>query len=480
MKKQAFNPYLPSYEYIPDGEPHIFDGRLYVYGSHDRFNGWSFCLNDYVCWSADINDLSSWRHEGVIYRREQEPYSQEKGKLYSMAAPDVCRGADGRYYLYYFIGANSRIAVSVCNQPAGRYEFYGYVHYADGFPIGSKNEPFQFDPGIFIDDDGKIYLYTGFGLDTNPILLQGHKPTLHGPMCFELEQDMLTVKTGPLYIGIKGKYEARGTPYEGHAFLEASSMRKFNGCYYFIYSSLLSHELCYAVSDNPCGGFTFGGILVSNGDIGLNGRAKRDALNYTGNTHGSLIEINGKYYVFYHRQTNRNQFSRQACAEEIRFENGHFHQAEITSCGLNGAPLIGKGKYEARIACNLFGKHGARWYWALKGPKGNHPYFTQTGKDREDKPTQYIANMCDGATAGFKYFQLEVPAAISIKLRGTAEGEVLVRTELGGEQVARIKVKPCKRLSEFKSGMAELHGKYALYFTFYGKGSFDFTSFRLL
>ena len=49
---QAFNPYLPGWEYIPDGEPHVFDGRVYVYGSHDRFNGHVFCLNDYVCWST--------------------------------------------------------------------------------------------------------------------------------------------------------------------------------------------------------------------------------------------------------------------------------------------------------------------------------------------------------------------------------------------------------------------------------------------
>ena len=69
LPMQAFNPYLPSWEYIPDGEPHIFDGRLYVYGSHDRFRGHVFCLNDYVCWSAPVDDLSDWRYEGVIKRR---------------------------------------------------------------------------------------------------------------------------------------------------------------------------------------------------------------------------------------------------------------------------------------------------------------------------------------------------------------------------------------------------------------------------
>ena len=64
--KQIFNPYLPSYEYIPDGEPHIFGDRLYIYGSHDRFGGSDYCENDYVCWSAPVGDLSDWHFEGEI------------------------------------------------------------------------------------------------------------------------------------------------------------------------------------------------------------------------------------------------------------------------------------------------------------------------------------------------------------------------------------------------------------------------------
>lgn len=72
--KQIFNPYLPSYEYIPDGEPHIFGDRLYIYGSHDRFGGSDYCENDYVCWSAPVDDLSDWHFEGEIYNRKQHPY----------------------------------------------------------------------------------------------------------------------------------------------------------------------------------------------------------------------------------------------------------------------------------------------------------------------------------------------------------------------------------------------------------------------
>ena len=68
--KEAVNPYLPSYEYIPDGEPHVFDGRVYIYGSHDKFNGRFFCMNDYVSYSAPVDDLKSWRYEGVIWRKK--------------------------------------------------------------------------------------------------------------------------------------------------------------------------------------------------------------------------------------------------------------------------------------------------------------------------------------------------------------------------------------------------------------------------
>ena len=68
MKTLAFNPYLPSYEYVPDGEPYVFGDRVYVFGSHDRFGGTEFCMNDYVGWSAPVDDLGAWRYEGVIYK----------------------------------------------------------------------------------------------------------------------------------------------------------------------------------------------------------------------------------------------------------------------------------------------------------------------------------------------------------------------------------------------------------------------------
>ena len=62
MSKQIFNPYLPNFEYIPDGEPHVFGDRVYVYGSHDKFNGKTFCMNDYITWSAPVDNPVSYTH----------------------------------------------------------------------------------------------------------------------------------------------------------------------------------------------------------------------------------------------------------------------------------------------------------------------------------------------------------------------------------------------------------------------------------
>ena len=96
MKQQVFNPYLPEWEYVPDGEPHVFGDRVYVYGSHDRFGAAMFCVDDYVCWSAPVDDLSDWRLEGTIFRKNQDPVNRLGLRL--LFAPDVARGADGRFF----------------------------------------------------------------------------------------------------------------------------------------------------------------------------------------------------------------------------------------------------------------------------------------------------------------------------------------------------------------------------------------------
>lgn len=470
MSKQVFNPYLPSWEYIPDGEPHVFGDRVYIYGSHDKFNGKTFCMNDYVCWSAPVDNLKEWKYEGVIWRKSDDP-TNIKGMFKEMYAPDVVQGNDGRYYLYYFMGNHGTIGVAVCDTPAGRYKYHGRVRYPDGRVLGRNKERdlHQFDPGVFRDDDGKIYIYTGFS-PKGPNIFTRFKPVnYNGAMGAELEDDMLTVKL-PLARIAKSQHCSRGTGYEGHEFFEASSMRRFKGKYYFIYSSVNGHELCYAMGDSPLGEFEYKGTLVSIGDLGLSDKA----LNYLGNTHGSVEYINGKYYVFYHRQTNRHCYSRQACAEELKMnDDGTFEQAEITSCGLNGGALEGRGEYGARIACNLYSRKGVKFY-TFKTRAGCHPYFTQSGSDRESNPDQYIANFCNGATAGFKYFEFDGARKISVKLCGSASGIIAVSD--GEKIVAEIAVKPCKLRTVYSAGLNIENGVRPLYFTFNGKGKFDFIS----
>ena len=475
MKNQAFNPFLPEYEYVPDGEPYVFDGRLYIFGSHDKFGGSRFCENDYVGWSADVNDLGNWKYEGVIYRRDQDPSNTDGAR--PLFAPDVQKGKDGKYYLYYPLRG---VGVAVSDTPAGKYEFYGHVSYPDGTRYGRRAGDVQTsDPAIFIDDDGKIYLYTGYTPLDKPSIdaMEKGKRQYFGAYCVELCDDMKTVKGEPRLI-VPGEAFAEGTGFSGHGFFEASSMRKIRGRYYFIYSSHLSHELCYAVSDRPNGGFVYGGTIVSIGDIGLNGSCI--AKNSLGNTHGSIAEINGEYYIFYHRQTNRSPFSRQGCAERIIIkEDGSIDQVEITSCGLNGAPLIGRGKYRAAIACNLW---GARGTWFVDDEKIGDPHFTQDKEDGNTAARQYIADFGNGACAGYKYFDFDGRRGkICVRCKGAGQGRLEVFfSEPCDSPHAKIALSASTEWADFSSEIDFLSGVHPLFFRYVGEGAFDILSFEFI
>ena len=309
MKKQAFNPYLPSWEYIPDGEPYVFGDRVYVYGSHDQFRGHAYCLNDYVCWSAPIDDLGNWRYEGVIYPKTSDPLN--KAGNMCLYAPDVTVGPDGRYYLYYVLDKVSIVSVAVCDEPAGRYEFYGYVHYADGTRLGERegDEP-QFDPAVLTEGD-RTYLYTGF--------CRAGDRSRSGAMVTVLGPDMLTILEEPVFVVPSERY-SEGTTVVGHEFFVAPSIRKRGDTYYFVYSSIAMHELCYATSKYPNRDFIYGGVIISNCDMHIDSYKPAEKPMYYGwNNHGSIVEINGQWYVFYHRHTNGIPFSRQGCTEPIQF-----------------------------------------------------------------------------------------------------------------------------------------------------------------
>lgn len=478
--KQVFNPYLPAGEYIPDGEPHVFGNRVYVYGSHDRFNAAIFCVNDYVCYSAPVDDLSAWRYEGVIYKKKQDPLNKLGIRL--LFAPDVVQGVDGRYYLYYAYDFLGRMGVAVSDKPQGPYEYYGHVRYADGREWGSRSgDEFPFDPGALVDDDGRVYLYSGFATKVPFIMSRFHNLRNSGGVGMELEQDMLTIKD-KIQLIFPQKDNNPPKEFAGHAFFEASSIRKIDGKYVFVYSSENNHELCYAVSEHPLSGYRYGGTLVDLGDLymedGTNDETR--GTNYLGNTHGGMAELNGQWYIFYHRQTNQHSYSRQACAEPLkRTPDGGFQQAEVTSCGLNGGPLDGIGEYEARIACNLWSKHGVVRY-DKRFNKKEHPYFTQSGRDGDPAAVQYIANMRDGSVCGFKYFQMHGAKAIRCAVSGVCRGNIEVSdTPEFATLAASIPVEAGKTMTNVTAPFRMPDGVKALYFRFRGEGAMNFFTFEL-
>lgn len=465
MKTMAFNPYLPSWEYIPDGEPYVFGDRVYVYGSHDLYNGHVFCLGDYVCWSAPIDDLGNWRYEGVIYPKTEDPLNKD-GKM-CLYAPDVTVGPDGRYYLYYVLDHVSVVSVAVCDTPAGKYEFYGYVHYQDGTRLGEKegDEP-QFDPGLLTEGD-VTYLYTGF---CGP----GDKSRT-GAMVTVLDKDMITILEGPRFV-VPGCEYSSGTEFEKHAFFEAPSIRKKGDTYYFIYSSEVMHELCYATSKSPTEGFRYGGVIVSNCDMHIDSYKPADMpAAYGANNHGSIIEIAGKWYIFYHRQTNGTWYSRQGCAEEIEIlSDGSIPQVEITSCGLNGGPLPGEGEYPAYLACNLFTDDPSMY---IAGDK--YPKVMQEGRDG-DENLGYIGNITDTTTAGFKYFDCRGVNKIRISVRGYADGVFEIKTKWDGEVLAKLKVEYANVWEDYETDIKIPDGKQAIYITYRGNGNASLRSFTLI
>lgn len=490
-----YNPYLPLTEYIPDGEPHVFGDRLYIYGSHDAIRGKAYCERHYNVWSAPIDNLKDWRNEDVSYLRDADPSNAEDNL--QLWAPDVTRGPDGRYYLYYCYSFYPEIGVAVSESPAGPFRFYGHVHYPESI-LGGKTvqEDMVFDPAVLTDDDGRVWLYYGFcpacekemkPPEVTPEMLEKAPKTMRGvlealshiqfgenSMVVELEPDMVTVKERPRPL-IPGGHHTAGTGFEGHGFFEASSIRKIRGKYYFVYSSHKSHELCYAVSDRPDAGFTYGGTIVSNGDIGLDGR---DTPVYPlSNNHGGIACIGDEYYIFYHRATDGNEFSRQGCAEKITIgPDGRIPQAEMTSCGLNGGPLPASGSYPAGICCHLTDPT------VVNKIDYTDPVMKTQVRVTEEQNRSFVTAIKDKTTVGYKYFRFEGACTLALELRGSFDGTVTLSHGCDGTgEIGRTEIRADLEDWTMKTVRIDPEkGKGALYLHFTGTGSLDLKSLAFL
>ncbi len=524
---RGYNPILPPWEYVPDGEPHVFGDRLYLFGSHDREGGLRYCAcGNYVGWSTPLSDPTAWECSGTIYEASQDPH-YVPGETNDLYAPDVVRGNDGRYYLYYTMvtsgetaSGQNRIGVAVCDSPNGRYSYLGDVRNPDG---SIHRTYLTHDPAV-INDDGVIRLYCGWSLSMvaaaahsrgagmeneaatsrkrerlsrtadrhlpspgspemqeallpvyqmmfrrSPQEISRLKYPLMGANAMVLREDMLTVD-GEVRRIVPGQFDTPSdSDFYGHAFYEAASIRKINGRYYFIYSSENSHELCYATSAFPDREFRFGGVLISNGDVGYRNRKPEDRLNMTGNDHGSLECVNGQWYIFHHRQTHKSTFSRQACAEKIRIlPDGSIPQVECTSLGLREGLLPTDGTYPALICCNLTNGHMP--HCTNTRLEETIPCVTNEGEER------FLTGMTDGACAGYKYFAFSGSCRLTLTCRSPYDSLWEIRTDR--EKAAEIAV-PASDVWAGGSAEITLHGTQALYLIRRGKGSADLLEFSL-
>ena len=278
---------------------------------------------------------------------------------------------------------------------------------------------------------------------------------------------MLTVVGEPKRI-VPGQFDTpKDSYFYGHAFYEASSIRKINGTYYFIYSSENSNELCYATSAYPDRDFVYGGTIISNGDVGYHGLKQEDRNNMTANDHGSLECMNGKWYIFHHRQTHRSTFSRQACVEKVEIkEDGSIEQVECTSMGFNDGPLLAEGEIPAPVSCVLTNGHMPHCTNTMVA--ADIPYITHGNQER------YITAIKDGTKIGYKYFAFSGKTVLTVKTRGTGNG--VFEVSVGEEKAGEIAVTPSKEWTP-ASVTIEQNTTAALYFVYRGDGETELLSF---
>ena len=281
---------LVTHMFTADPSAHVFNGKIYIYPSHDiphngedNDNGDEYQMRDYHVLSMDSLDAECVDN-GLALSEKDVPWVSEQ-----MWAPDAAY-KNGKYYLYFPARdkeGNFRLGVAESDSPVG--PFTPDEKYIPG--------SYSIDPAVLVEDD-EAYIYFG-GLwggqlekwQTGEFVPDavgpcGDEPAL-GPMFAVLSDDMKSFKSEPQMLKI---LDENGEPIkagdEDRRYFEGPWMHKYNGKYYLSYSTGTTHYLVYATSDSPMGPFTYGGRIME------------PVIGWT--THHSIVEIEGKWYLFYH------------------------------------------------------------------------------------------------------------------------------------------------------------------------------------
>ena len=281
---------LVTHMFTADPSAHVFDGKIYIYPSHDiphngedNDNGDEYQMRDYHVLSMESLD-SECVDNGLALSEKDVPWVSEQ-----MWAPDAAY-KNGKYYLYFPARdkeGNFRLGVAESDSPVGPFTP------DDNYITGS----YSIDPAVMVEGD-EAYIYYG-GLwggqlekwqtgefVPDAVGPSGDEPAL-GPMFAVLSEDMKSFKSTPQMLRI---LDENGEPIkagdEERRYFEAPWLHKYNGKYYLSYSTGTTHYIVYATSDSPVGPFTYGGRIME------------PVIGWT--THHSIVEIGGKWYLFYH------------------------------------------------------------------------------------------------------------------------------------------------------------------------------------
>ena len=480
------NPYMPLWEHVPDGEPRVFtyqgETRIYLYGSHDTKKT-DYCGPDYVVWSAPVDDPTNWTCHGICYT------ASDGGDLY---APDVVQKGD-TFYMYAAENRGSSIMLVTSKCPWGPFEN----------PVKTE---LGFDPGILVDDDSRTYAFWGF--------CESHAG--------ELNDDMATLKPETVRHHIMGhskpfwikEDDGHVNPVDG--FFEASSPRKINGKYVLIYSKRYEYPkpengvfgscngfLSYKWADTPLGDYQPGGDISFNGGEVITGPDGNGIMTYQwGNNHGSLMKVKDQWYVFYHRQTGCNEYSRQAMVEpvdiamgkdgkiyigKITYENGEPVSSDVVEATSQGFYLDGLDAFaviSAGYTCHMYDGLGKPMYQgnAEGTNEGVRVAHIQPVYEGDSSP---VVDIQSGATIGFKYLNFGTEGASKAELTGDIPAGFKISIRLDsydGKTVSTAEVSEDSKAVVFELS-EKITGKHAVYFEFKTENAedraiFDFFRFQ--